>query len=328
MTHATTDQYDDGILELFDTLPAWIQREANPLQSRIEEIKMHPGYPLILKLDGEDHILDHIQTHLGEPRVITKDDLDYMVQRLGGFRDDNRAGINRTLHRISKVPGRFNETMGATIRVARHVYGAADALSDYIAAAHNILLIGPPGVGKTTLLREVVRLRAQRFKASVVVIDTSGEVCGEGLYPHPAIFPAVRIQVGNKSMQPELIRQALANHGPKVCVVDEIGYHDDAEVLQMTADRGVDITCTAHGRTLRNVVDNPKIWPLLGYIELDKTTRQRYRITDPTFDLAIEVRGKGKFYVHDRVTDSIDALLRNEAPEGHMAGRWADGELP
>ncbi len=91
---------------------------------------------------------------------ITPKDLDFVVNKVGNFGSDNRAGIERTLHRISAIRNRDQRIVGITFRVGRAVYGTIKIIEDLILSGKSVLLLGKPGVGKTTMLREVARVLA------------------------------------------------------------------------------------------------------------------------------------------------------------------------
>jgi len=264
---------------------------------------------------------------------VTQDDLDYVLERIGEFDDDNRAGIARTLHRISGIRNRRGVVVGLTCRVGRAVYGTLKIIEDIIESGKSILLLGKPGVGKTTMLREAARVLAETRR--VVIVDTSNEIGGDGDIPHPAVGRARRMQVSTPSMQHEVMIEAVENHNPQVIVIDEIGREQEAEAARTIAERGVQLIGTAHGQTIENLMVNPTLNDLIGGIESvtlsDEEARRRgtqktvlERRAPPTFDVLIEIRDRHRLLVHHDVSDAVDALLRNRMPVAEL--RYWDEE--
>lgn len=253
---------------------------------------------------------------------ITQEDLDYVTARIGLFTGDNRAGIERTLHRISCIRNRQGQIIGLTCRVGRAVYGVIDIIEDIVMAGQSILLLGRPGVGKTTLLREAARILGE--KQRVVVVDTSNEIGGDGDIPHPAIGRARRMQVATPEQQHEVMIEAVENHMPQVIVIDEIGREQEAVAARTIAERGVQLVGTAHGQTLENLLVNPTLSDLVGGIESvtlsDEEARRRgtqksvlERRAPPTFDVLIEIQDRQRMAVHHNVAAAVDAILRGRA---------------
>ncbi len=270
-------------------------------------------------------------------REITEADITYVVERVGQFTDDNRAGITRTLHRISAIRNRQDKVVGLTCRVGRAVYGTIDIIQDIVTSGKSILLLGRPGVGKTTLLREAARVLADQGKR-VVIVDTSNEIGGDGDIPHPAIGRARRMQVRKPSEQHEVMIEAVENHMPEVIIIDEIGRELEAEAARTIAERGVQLIGTAHGRTLANLLLNPTLSDLVGGIESvtlsDEEARRRgtqksvlERRSPPTFDVLIEIVDRQHLIVHHDVSKAVDAILRDRPLKPETRYRDKAGQI-
>jgi len=267
---------------------------------------------------------------------VTREDLDYMVARIGAFTKDNRAGIERTLHRISALRNRFGEIIGLTCRVGRAVYGTVEIVRDVIESGKSVLILGRPGVGKTTLLREAARVLADDLGRRVVIVDTSNEIAGDGDIPHPGIGRARRMQVPTPELQHAVMIEAVENHMPEVVVIDEIGTEAEALAARTIAERGVQLIATAHGNTLDNLITNPTLADLIGGIHSvtlgDEEARRRRtqktvleRKAPPTFDVLIEIHSQERFAVHLDVATVVDALLRQAPVRPQLRLRRADG---
>jgi stage III sporulation protein SpoIIIAA len=268
-------------------------------------------------------------------REITEADIAQVVDHIGTFGDDNRAGIERTLHRISAIRNRNGKIVGLTCRIGRAVYGTIEIIADFVETGKSILIMGRPGIGKTTMLREAARVLADDFGKRVVVVDTSNEIAGDGDIPHPAIGKARRMQVRTPSLQHEVMIEAVENHMPQVIVIDEIGTELEAQAARTIAERGVQLIGTAHGNNLDNLMLNPTLSDLIGGIQSvtlgDEEARRRRtqksvleRKAPPTFDVIIEIQDREKVLVHADVAETVDALLRGDAVSGEL--RWRDEE--
>jgi len=268
-------------------------------------------------------------------REVDDADIQYVVEHIGSFGDDNRAGIERTLHRISAIRNRNGKIVGLTCRIGRAVYGTIEIIADFVETGKSLLIMGRPGIGKTTMLREAARVLADDLDKRVVVVDTSNEIAGDGDIPHPAIGKARRMQVRTPSLQHEVMIEAVENHMPQVIVIDEIGTELEAQAARTIAERGVQLIGTAHGNTLDNLMLNPTLSDLIGGIQSvtlgDEEARRRRtqksvleRKAPPTFDVVIEIQDRERVLVHGDVADTVDALLRGDpiAPEL----RWRDEE--
>ncbi|MSQ40086.1 MAG: AAA family ATPase [Dehalococcoidia bacterium] len=260
---------------------------------------------------------------LGEQGV-TEDDLQYVISRVGEFGGDNRAGIERTLHRISALRNRKGRIVGLTCRVGRALFGTIRVIEDLVFTGKSILLLGRPGVGKTTMLREVARVLADAGKR-VVIVDTSNEIAGDGDVPHPAIGRARRMQVGTPALQHAVMIEAVENHMPEVIVIDEMSTDLEAQAARTIAERGVQLIATAHGNTLENLVMNPTMSDLVGGVQTvilgDVEARRRRtqktvleRKAPPTFPILVEIQGWDKVAVNKDVAETVDLILRGVAP--------------
>ncbi|HOT90822.1 MAG TPA: R3H domain-containing nucleic acid-binding protein [Anaerolineae bacterium] len=329
MTKATQLIVDD-LDALMQVLPPAIQ-EALAKEGRRDdllEVILDLGrVPTARYTDREVVLLD---------REVTQADIDCVVQGVGDFDADNRAGIARTLHRISAIRNRKGTVVGLTCRVGRAVFGTIAIIEDLIASGKSVLLLGRPGVGKTTMLREAARVLAETKR--VVIVDTSNEIAGDGDIPHPAIGRARRMQVSLPSLQHEVMIEAVENHNPEVIVIDEIGRELEAMAARTIAERGVQLIATAHGNTLENLLLNPTLSDLVGGIESvtlsDEEARRRgtqktvlERRAPPTFDVLVEIQDRQRVLVRDDVAQAVDALLRGRPRPDVLRYRDQDGEV-
>ena len=309
----TQQKITDDLDALLDVLPLDIRHsveKANNSDNLLEIILDLGRIPTSRFVDGEVNIRE---------TEVTRSEIDYVDERIGEFDADNRAGIERTLHRISAVRNRRGAVVGLTLRVGRAVYGTVDIIQDLIESGKSVLILGRPGVGKTTLLREAARILAETKR--VVIVDTSNEIGGDGDVPHPAVGKARRMQVREPTLQHEVMIEAVENHNPEVIVIDEIGRELEALAARTIAERGVQLIGTAHGQTLDNLLLNPTLSDLVGGIEAvtlsDEEARRRgtqktvlERRAPPTFDVLIEIQTRDRFAVHTDIMASVDALLR------------------
>jgi len=206
----------DDMDALFDVLPPHIKKPLvlQPDISELLEVVLDLGRPPEARFPKREIELDS--------REIEEADIDYVVARISAFGDDNRAGIERTLHRISAIRNRRGRVVGLTCRVGRAVFGTIKIIEDLVQSGKSVLLLGRPGVGKTTMLREVARVLADNANKRVIIVDTSNEIAGDGDIPHPAIGHARRMQVATPSLQHAVMIEAVENHMPEVIVIDEI----------------------------------------------------------------------------------------------------------
>jgi stage III sporulation protein SpoIIIAA len=269
---------------------------------------------------------------------VTEEDLDYVVSRIGQFTSDNRAGIERTLHRISCIRNRQGRIIGLTCRVGRAVFGTIRIIEDLVRTEDSVLLLGRPGVGKTTLLREVARFLSDELNRRVIVVDTSNEIAGDGDIPHPGIGRARRMQVPSPELQHAVMIEAVENHMPEVIIIDEIGTDLEAAAARTIAERGVQLIATAHGNALENLIMNPTLSDLVGGIQSvtlsDEEARRRgtqkailERRAPPTFDVLVEIQSYSQVAVHRNVAETVDAILRGFQVPPEMRELTAEGEV-
>lgn len=314
-----TLQITDDLHKLLHILPREIrlQLEQHPLQSSLIEVVMDLGRRPEVRFPGRaEYLSDH---------PISQADLQCCIEQIGSFGDDNRAGIERTLHRISALRNRRGEIIGLTCRVGRAVFGTIGMIRDLVESGRSILMLGRPGVGKTTALREIARVLADELEKRVVIIDTSNEIAGDGDVPHPAIGRARRMQVSRPELQHQVMIEAVENHMPEVIVIDEIGTELEALAARTIAERGVQLVGTAHGNRIENLIKNPTLSDLVGGIQTvtlgDEEARRRgsqksvlERKAPPTFDIAVEMLEREKWVVHEQVAETVDTLLRGRQP--------------
>jgi stage III sporulation protein SpoIIIAA len=320
----------DDLEALLDVLPTHIRHAVEKINNsdKLLEIIIDLGRVPSARFVENEIVL--------QEKEITRAEIDHVVERVGNFDTDNRAGIERTLHRISGIRNRRGAVVGLTLRVGRAVYGTVDIIQDIIESGKSVLILGRPGVGKTTLLREAARILAENKR--VVIVDTSNEIGGDGDVPHPAVGKARRMQVREPMLQHEVMIEAVENHNPEVIVIDEIGREQEALAARTIAERGVQLVGTAHGQTLDNLLLNPTLSDLVGGIEAvtlsDEEARRRgtqktvlERRAPPTFDVLIEIQHRERFAVHTDIMSSVDALLRGFPLLPEIRTRDAEGKI-
>ena len=325
-------QITDDLNKLLDIVPDYIRQplEQHPQRNNLIEIVMDLGRLPEARFPSNAEYLSQTP--------ISKTDLKYCIERVGHFGGDNRAGIEQTLHRISALRNRSGEIIGLTLRVGRAVFGTIGIIRDLVETGHSILMLGRPGVGKTTALREIARVLADDLEKRVVIIDTSNEIAGDGDIPHPAIGRARRMQVSRPELQHQVMIEAVENHMPEVIVIDEIGTELEALAALTIAERGVQLVGTAHGNRLENLMKNPTLADLIGGIQAvtlgDDEARRRgsqktvlERKSPPTFEIAIEMLERQRWVIHERVSDSIDSLLRGREPNQQTRSISDTGEV-
>lgn len=325
-------QVTDDLDALLDTLPPKISKQLSDHASRGELIEV----VIDLGRRPEARFAQHWEYLSEDP--VTREDIQFCSDRVGMFSGDNRAGIERTLHRISAMRNRTGEIIGLTCRIGRAVYGTIGMIRDLVETGRSILMLGRPGVGKTTALREIARVLADDLNKRVVIIDTSNEIAGDGDVPHPSIGRARRMQVSSPELQHQVMIEAVENHMPEVIVIDEIGTELEALAARTIAERGVQLVGTAHGNRLDNLIKNPTLSDLIGGIQAvtlgDDEARRRgsqktvlERKALPTFDIAVEMLERQRWVVHKEVSETIDQFLRGHDPATEVRATNEQGEV-
>ncbi len=317
----------DDLDALLDILPPLVRQPVCQQEdtSELLEVVLDLGRPPEARFPRREVVLN--------PKEVDETDIDYVVSRIGSFGDDNRAGIERTLHRISAIRNRKGRIVGLTCRVGRAIFGTIKVIEDLIQTGKSVLLLGRPGVGKTTMVREVARVLADDLKKRVIIVDTSNEIAGDGDIPHPAIGHARRMQVTTPTMQHAVMIEAVENHMPEAIVIDEIGTELEAQAARTIAERGVQLVGTAHGNTLENLMMNPTLADLIGGIQTvtlgDEEAKRRgtqksilERMAPPAFDIVVEIQDWDKVAIHPDVSEAVDTSLRGQYMPTEV--RWVD----
>ncbi len=322
----------DELQQLLKVLPPRVLsglRQQDNLDDLLE-IVLDLGRSPEARFSEGDVILDE------EP--VGREDLEHVVSGIGSFGGDNRAGMERTLHRISAIRNRQGDVVGITCRVGRAVFGTIKIIEDLAYDGNNILLLGRPGVGKTTMLREVARVLADEARKRVIIVDTSNEIAGDGDIPHPAIGHARRMQVPTPTEQHGIMIEAVENHMPQVIIIDEMGTTLEASAARTIAERGVQLVATAHGNTLDNLIMNPTLSDLVGGVQTvtlgDQEARFRgtqktvlERKAPPTFDVVVEIQDWNEVSVHEDVAQVVDQWLRGYPVEPEVRRLNEDGSI-
>ena len=307
---------NDDLEKLIENLPFFLQEHLNKHNSRDQliEIVLDLGRrPEARFVSGPEYL---------SQKIISWQDLDYTTKRISKFSNENRAGIERTLHRISCIRNRQFLINGLTCRVGRAIFGTISAIRDLLESERSILILGKPGVGKTTIIREIGRVLADEMSKRVIIIDTSNEIAGDSDIPHSGIGRARRMQVAKTELQHQVMIEAVENHMPQVIIIDEIGTELEVLAARTIAEKGVQLVGTTHGNCLENLIKNPPLADLIGgiqYVTLSDDEAKRRgtqksileRKSYPAFEVVIEINSSNSWTIHENVKNSVDSLLRN-----------------
>jgi len=314
---------DEDLNKLLENLPLFIQEHINdhPNKEKLIEIVMDLGRrPEARFTTGPEYL---------SQKIISWQDLDYTTKRISKFSNENRAGIERTLHRISCIRNRQFLINGLTCRIGRAIFGTISSVRDLLESEQSILLLGKPGVGKTTIIREIARVLSDEMEKRVIIIDTSNEIAGDSDVPHSGIGRARRMQVAKTELQHQIMIEAVENHMPQVIIIDEIGTELEALAARTIAEKGVQLVGTTHGNCLENLIKNPPLSDLIGgiqYVTLSDDEAKRRgtqksileRKAYPAFQIIIEINEPNSWTIHENVKNSIDLLLKGNFTIGQI----------
>ena len=300
--------------KLLENLPFFIQEKLknHSKKQKLIEIIIDLGRrPEVRFINGPEYL---------SKKIISWQDIDFITKRITDFSDENRAGISRTLHRISCIRNRQYLIIGLTCRIGRAIFGSISAIRDLLESGLSILILGKPGVGKTTIIREIARVLSDELERRVIIVDTSNEIAGDSNIPHPGIGRARRMQVSKTEFQHQIMIEAVENHMPEVIIIDEIGTELEALAARIIAEKGVQLVATTHGNSLENLIKNPSLADLIGgiqYVTLSDDEAKRRgtqksileRKAYPAFQIAIEINEKNSWIIHENIKNSIDFLL-------------------
>ena len=314
---------NDDLEKLIENLPFFLQEHLNHhvYKEQLIEIVLDLGRrPEARFVSGPEYL---------SQKIISWQDIEYVTKRISKFSNENRAGLERTLHRISCIRNRQFLINGLTCRVGRAVFGTIAAIRDLLESEKSILILGKPGVGKTTIIREIARFLADEIGKRVIIIDTSNEIAGDSDIPHPGIGRARRMQVSKSEQQHQVMIEAVENHMPEVIIIDEIGTELEVLAARTIAEKGVQLVGTTHGNCLENLIKNPPLADLIGgiqYVTLsDEEAKRRgtqksilERKTYPAFEILIEINHQNSWTIHEDVKSSVDLFLRGNFTIGQI----------
>lgn len=321
----------DDVTSLLAVLPSVIADNLDNPDSLVE-IVIDEGRPVEYRYLGDQYV-DVVDL------IVTPEMLKEIESKVGAFGPDNRAGLSLTLHRISRIQNRFGTTVGMTCRVGRPFEGCVELIKDLVDEGHSILLLGKPGIGKTTKLRDIARHLSSELNRRTIIIDTSNEIGGDGNLPHPAVGRSRRMQVPNGKRQHEIMKEAVENHMPQAIIIDEISDIQETEAARTIAQRGVQLIATAHGSKLGELMQNPPLSGLIGGIRSvqigDSLMRQRgldrktilERQFPPVFDVVVELISFDEVCVHMNMATTVDAVLNGNEVRGEVRRLMPDGTI-
>lgn len=305
---------DTDLEKLIENLPVFLQEPLNSHTLRDQLIE------IILDLGRRPEVRFIQHPEFLSQKIISWQDLDYLIKRVSKFNSENRAGIDRTLHRISCIRNRQFLINGLSCRIGRAISGTISIIRDLLESEKSILILGKPGTGKTTIIREIARVLSDEMEKRVVIIDTANEIAGESDIPHPGIGRARRMQVPQTELQHQIMIEAVENHMPEVIIIDEIGTELEVLAARMLAEKGVQLVGTTHGNCLENLLKNPSLSDLVGgiqYVTLSDDEAKRRgtqksileRKSYPAFEIIVQLNKSNSWIVHEDVKTSVEYIL-------------------
>lgn len=242
----------------------------------LEEIRIRNNRPILLKIGQEEKKIEHIITseeiletlqHICDNSIYS-----YQSQICNGYitmQGGHRVGITgNAVIKDGKVSN-INYISSLNFRIAKQVLGASNKIIKYVLneeenSIYSTLIVSPPGVGKTTILRDLIRklsngIEQINYKGiNIGIVDERGEIAAmyRGI---PQNDVGIRTDVLDNVIKSIGMSMIIRSMSPKVIVADEIGNKDEVEPIMQAVCSGIKGIFTAHGATLEDIKLNPTI---------------------------------------------------------------------
>ncbi len=271
--------------EILNFLPEILkQKIISANMNNIEEIRVRTTKPVILKNNIEEKVLDYIISQEAVLQVLQRlcDNslYSYQNQICEGFitlKGGHRVGVTgNAIIKDGKV-ATLSYISSLNFRIARQVLNCSNEAIMYILNENtiwNTLIVSPPGLGKTTLLKDIIRkisngIPEMNFKGITCgVVDERGEISAtyKGISQNDL---GVRTDVIDNIPKALGMKMLVRSMSPKVIIADEIGSKEDIEAIEYAVSSGVNGIFTAHGNSLEQIRENPILNQLVlnGYID-------------------------------------------------------------